>query len=757
MKDDFLYKYYNDKYISNALYQKVLFNYKSIIPKDFNIDKYNDEILDKMYRKYKNYFDNMFNEIDSNIHIDSEQARAVLADEDYSLIIAGAGTGKTTTMVAKVKYLVDKLGVNPSDIVVISFTKKTTEELAKRIIDDFDIAANVFTFHSLGYKYIRNFKKDKKNIHIVDDNEKNSIFFDYMKNKIFNNKEQLKNLVEIYKNGLDDKAWILGNFLANNYEKYNSFDEYFEDYKKDCIWKTSNVSEKVRSIKEKRINEDSPRTLKGELVKSVGEAKIANFLYENGIDYKYEKVYKEMIDDEKEYKPDFTINYAGDEIYIEYFGLSNYADNEIRTYEKIKKMKIDYHARKHTNFIKIDYYPGEDIILTLKTELDKYGVKLNPKSDYAIYDEILDQNPTSEMYNLKNFWFDVIDTIKSSVNREHKNEIIDDYLKKVDANTRLEYESNSYFLLDFYDYYNEKLTSDIEIFKIDFNDMIFYANKFLAENDENAPFNYKYLIIDEYQDISLGRYMFTKEIIKKNHGKIVAVGDDWQSIYGFSGSKIEYVYNFDKYYRGAKLFKINTTYRNSQTLIDYAGKFIMRNPSQIKKELVSIKDEEDPIQIVKYDKYEEYNKLKEVIFDIHKNNPDHSILILARKNYTIDSIFKDNSFIDSVGTKIKIKGINDINIDGMSIHRSKGLTTDDVIIIGLNNHFPVEGYGHYWLKELFKNKQIQEKIDDAEERRVFYVALTRAKHKVYLLISNNNNYVSPFVTELQEIIKSKES
>jgi DNA helicase-4 len=753
MVEEFLGKIKSNEYISNYLYQQVLSKHKDVIPTEFDIDKYNDKILDDMYVHEQEYFNDLYKDVDSSIKIDYEQARAIMADEDYSLIIAGAGTGKTTTIVAKVKYLVEKKGVNPSDIVVISFTKKTTEELRKRIVDDFNIAANVFTFHSLGYKYIRYYE----DVHVIDENDRHKIFLDYMKNYIFNDKDRLRNLVNIYKDPLDGRAWILGKFLAEHYAEYNSFDEYFNAYKADRMWQDAPiVIDKVNRIKEKRMNEDQPRTLKGELVKSYGEAKIANYLYMNGIDYKYEKVYKELVDDSKEYKPDFTINNHGEEIYIEYFGLSNYKDKELKTYEKIRKKKEEYHARKHTNFIKIDYYPGEDILTNLYSELIRFGVKLNSKSYYDIYEEILNQNPTSEMFRLEHLWYEIVDQIKSSINRDYKNIRIENYLNSLDYKTRLEYEYNSFFALEFYDYYNKILTTRNPKLGIDYNDMIYYANKFISDEEGKLPFNIKYLIIDEYQDISFGRYALTKNLIERNHGKIVAVGDDWQSIYGFSGSKIEYVYNFERYYKGAKLFRISTTYRNGQSLVDYAGEFIMRNPDQIKKELVSTKDEENPIKFVTFEKYGEYDKLKEIILNIHKENPNHEILVLARKNSAINNIFYNDSFIDSIGTSIKIKGINDIKIDGMSIHKSKGLTTDDVIIIGLNKNFPVDSYCHHWLIELFRNKHIQERIDDAEERRVFYVALTRAKHNVYLLINENNNYVSPFVTELKHIISSED-
>ena len=132
----FLEKYRDGKYISKFVEATTR---KEVKPRNFNLDAYNNKVLEEDYYKYKSYFETMYSGIDDNIKLDEEQIKAILSDEDYSLIIAGAGTGKTTTMAAKVKYLVDICGINPKEICVMSYTKKATEELDKRIRLDFNI------------------------------------------------------------------------------------------------------------------------------------------------------------------------------------------------------------------------------------------------------------------------------------------------------------------------------------------------------------------------------------------------------------------------------------------------------------------------------------------------------------------------------------------------------------------------------------------------------------------------------------------
>ena len=88
----------------------------------------------------------------------------------------------------------------------------------------------------------------------------------------------------------------------------------------------------------------------------------------------------------------------------------------------------------------------------------------------------------------------------------------------------------------------------------------------------------------------------------------------------------------------------------------------------------------------------------------------------------VNRILEDEELIDDIGSKIVFKGNEDIQIDSMTMHKSKGLTYDEVIIIGLNKSFPCVKTDIYWYEELYKNKPIIESIPFAEERRLFYVA-----------------------------------
>lgn len=749
----FISKLNNNQYISNYLYQIIQKENPTIIPQGFNLEEYNNKYIKQEYQKHKDYFDNMYQKIDPNIHLDREQINAIISDEDYSLIIAGAGTGKTTTMASKVKYLVDIKKIEPSKIVVMSYTKKATEELEKRINLDFGIEAKVTTFHSLGLMHIREIFKNRK-CFVVDDNTKDEIFLEYFKNNIFPYKDKVKELLEIFNTTKNTKTWLFGNYFKETYHKYPTFDEYFESYKKYRLSQVQNLKEWIDQIIEKDINSEIIKTIKGEFVKSKGEAEIANFLYKNNIEYQYEKIYDKLMPENRVYKPDFTLNLNGESVYLEYFGLSTYKDNELNRYNKIKQMKEEYHFKHHTKFIKIDYQKNENIIKTLEEQLINMGFKLKPKTDEEIFNTILDKNKLSQFFPYKDFVYKIIETIKSSSKRNNIKKEVEKYLKRLSEEEKNICIKQYKYIIEFYKYYQTKLYGS-ENYGFDFSDMIYYANLYINTIDHNNNLNFEYLIIDEYQDISEERYQLTKNIAKRNTAKIVAVGDDWQSIFAFAGSKIEYIYNFLKYFPGAKLLKITNTYRNSKQLIDYSGTFIMKNEQQIKKELISNKDITNPIKFIPFKPDEEYQTLKKLILEIHKKNKDHDILVLGRTNKIIEACYNDPELKDAIGTKIEFVGYKDINIDGMTFHKSKGLTKDEVILIGLDNQFPRNNNGYFWLEYIFRSFPQIEKIPNAEERRLFYVALTRTKNYVYLLVNEDSTNRSPFIHEIYNIIKDK--
>ena len=247
--------------------------------------------------------------------------------------------------------------------------------------------------------------------------------------------------------------------------------------------------------------------------------------------------------------------------------------------------------------------------------------------------------------------------------------------------------------------------------RIDFDDMIIESAKRVSKTD----INYKYIIIDEFQDTSYVRYNLIKEIIKKCNSKVFVVGDDWQSIYRFSGCNLNIFIKFKEYFQDTKVYNLKYTYRNSNELIGVSSKFIMKNKKQLKKNIVSNKNLDKPIIIL-------FNyKIEEVISMI----PDKDILIIGRNNSDINNINWDKK---------------------LTIHRSKGLEANNVILVNSDN-IPSKIKNERILRFVLNDKDY---IPFEEERRLFYVALTRTKNYIYIMVNENT---SPFVKELMKYYK----
>ena len=260
-------------------------------------------------------------------------------------------------------------------------------------------------------------------------------------------------------------------------------------------------------------------------------------------------------------------------------------------------------------------------------------------------------------------------------------------------------------ILEIYIIYTEELSSSG---KIDFDDMI------KNSSCKKVYVNYKYIIIDEFQDTSVLRLNLIRNIMKYNDIKLFLVGDDWQSIYAFSGCTLDIFVNIKDYLDNVSYHQLKYTYRNSQELITASGKFVMRNKYQLRKDIMSYIHEDRPIVIL-YN-YQLTDILRYVTGDI---------MIIGRCNKDIENIKWENKY---------------------TIHKSKGLEADNVILVNSDN-IPFKHKSHVLLDYFLKTN---EGIKYPEERRLFYVALTRTKKKIYVMV---NNHESIFVRELRKNYK----
>lgn len=372
---------------------------------------------------------------------------------------------------------------------------------------------------------------------------------------------------------------------------------------------------------------------------------------------------------------------------------------EIMTFHKLAITLINNPDMKISN----EYY----LKFIINEYFNSYG-KYNKKQNKLIK-RILKE---IDIDNLKKLIFTFINLYKSNYN--DINYLLNLYQKCHFIN-KIYYK----IILEIYHIYDQELKASN---LYDFNDMIKIATNNI--NNNLIKKNYKYIIIDEFQDTSLNRFKLIDAIIKQNNAKIFVVGDDYQSIYRFSGCNLDIFLNFNKLVNDLNIINLDYNYRNPKEIVEVANSFIMKNKNQIKKETICLKNINKPIKICFY-------KNKKTAIEKVLKFINTKYLILGRNNKDKD-IFnvQDKPFL--------------------TIHKSKGLEEDNIILINLTNSknsLPSKIKNHKIINKIIKTDYYPYE----EERRLFYVALTRTRNNIYLLVPKSN--YSIFIKELMKNYK----
>jgi len=723
------------------------------------IDNHNNEYIEKKKIDEKIYLNNILQSVDEKILLDDNQRDVVLTDEDYCLVIAGAGAGKTTTVAAKVKYLVDKKNIDPKHIIVISFTNKAVDELKDKINKSLKIDCPITTFHSVGNAIIR--KRNEQRLNIVDSSKLYYVIMDYFRGTLLHNERMVNNLVLFF-----------GSYFDAPYEgsDLNEFLNSVAKGKYETL--KSDLNEYIMEISDTRSKKLV--TITNEILRSRQEVEIANYLYLHSIDYQYEPIYPFNIQfARKPYTPDFIIKQGDNVAYIEHFGISESGQNnrfsldEIEFYKKAIREKVVIHRSHGTKLIYTfsSYNDQRSLLDHLKEKLEKNGFELTPRSQKQVIEKLVLSEQSKYIRRLVDLVCRFISNFKTNAFTN------DDFVRmsnKTDnVRTKLFLDICQGCYLEYQRYLSENDA-------VDFQDMINESARILREvRDTNKKLDLKYIIVDEYQDISRQRFDLTKELSAVSDAKIIAVGDDWQSIYAFSGSDISLFTKFCEIMGYGKLLKIVNTYRNAQEVIDIAGNFIQKNTAQINKALVSPKNIKDPVIIYTYDstrKSQKDNNRSGVIYAIslaveiaieqiieynkaEGKSYNSNILLLGRFGFDGDNLERSGLFeYITRGSKIRSVKYPKLDITYMTAHSSKGLGYDNVIVINGRNEtygFPSKIENDPILKFVIKE---DESIEYAEERRLFYVAMTRTKNRVFFIAPEQNP--SEFLLEIKRDYKS---
>ncbi len=691
---------------------------------DMLIDKFREFYIDGQVhidRHNKAYVSNeleankdLFNSLEK-YPLNKKQKEAIVCDEDKTLIIAGAGTGKTTCIVGKVAYLLKKFDISPEEILLLAFNKDAVDDMRKRVekaggeIGEVLGKVAIRTFHRFGLEVIAEATGEKRRL-------------------AFENDEQLDFINTAFEDLLkaDDYKSLVVDYLSC----------YLHPHKKQQSFETEGDYYKY-------LKAHGCRTFKDEPLKSQEEVAIANFLFLHNVEYEYERDYefKTATQFHSQYQPDF---YLPDyKIYIEHFGIDRTGNvpewfssknglSPKQCYNEGIKWKRETHQENSTTLIETYSYERSEgsLLKNLKKKLIAHNVNLKPKTKEGILQCLKQQKKSIPQ---------LIYLFQTFLELAKSNGIKMEALKSNITNF-----NDSPRLLAFIEVFSpiykhyEKHLRDID--KVDFSDMITKATGHIEKKEYKSPF--KYILIDEFQDMSVGRYKLTKALVDQNPlQKLYCVGDDWQSIYRFTGSDISIITDFDRHFGYTKTIQLDTTYRFNQEVVDFTSKFIQQSPKQLKKKLSSDVVTESTPEYPPYEILDGDNALHDIMCRLQEDAS-----VANGTNKTKVFIIGRYNFNKPENMPQLQQRFNRLNIEFTTAHKAKGRERDFVVITDMirgKYGFPTEITDDPILNLVL---ECQDDFPNAEERRLFYVALTRAKKGIFLVTDRSKR--STFIDEL---------
>ena len=623
-----------------------------------------------------------------------EQAKAIATDEETTLVLAGAGTGKTGVITGKVAHLVHNCGVLPEQILVLAYNRKAASEIRTRIGDDLS-GCDIRTFHAFGHAVISRVSSAPSISRMATDPPFRSQQFDRI-------------LDELFSNAAD--APELANFVAYHSQPYHSpFDfDNLSDYRSY-----------TRGIE--------LRTLTGDQVKSCEELEIANFLALNGITAEYEAPYRVGTADprHRQYQPDF---YLPDyDIYIEHFALdtNDKPPPSWQRYSEGVSWKRSVHQKNGTRLLETYSWQHRDgsLLPELDRRLREHGVRF-------------ERTPVERLLaNLRNIivsWLgQLLATFLSLVKTAG---FTMSELRERAAALPLSNALRSNAFLDLFERvwnrYEDLLDEENAV---DFDDLINRATDIIETGRWASPF--RYVLVDEFQDISAGRLALLKAL-KASGIAYFLVGDDWQSINRFAGSDVGLMTSCGDHLGFVSQRELSQTFRYGESIIGPSSTFIQRNPEQTRRTLKGQETgADDGVTIIIAT--EQADGAARALADIAARVPpqqETSVLVLGRYRRSVNDVrFRSPR--------------PGIRVETSTIHSAKGREADYAVVLDLADGF--SGFPAAKENDPLLNLVLSESspFPNAEERRLFYVAMTRARRQVYLVADAARP--SAFVRELR--------
>lgn len=468
------------------------------------------------------------------------------------------------------------------------------------------------------------------------------------------------------------------------------------------------------------------RTFRGEIVRSEGELMIANFLFMHGVNYDYEHPYAHKVSDAQhgQYRPDFHYPDVG--VWHEHWALG--ADGrpppEFAGYAAAMQWKKALHKRHGTPLIETTWHevmqPGG--LTSLATQLRSHGLELQWNADRPI--------PGAPPVDQKR----IVQLMRTFMTHVKSNSLT---REQVAARLPEKPTQRTLRFLELYWQVHDRWEADLRAHdSIDFDDMLVKAADLLEHRPHLT--DYRLVMVDEFQDASQARARLTRALLHGPGRTLLAVGDDWQSINRFAGADLSVMTDFARMFGPTTTLHLQTTFRSSQTISDVASGFVRQNPAQIHKVVRSVHPGVDqPVTIIRVaheGAIPDVVRARLTALGAEPRSGEGPVTVQVLGRYRDDQKYLPRAMVAGVDVTYR------------TIHRAKGLEADHVIL-------PRVTTGRRAFPSLHQDDPVlrlamagSDGFPHSEERRLFYVALTRARHSVTLITVIGLE--SPFVAEL---------
>ncbi len=638
-----------------------------------------------------------------------EQAAAIATDEDVTQVLAGAGTGKTAVITCKVAHLMRNLGVNPWQILVLSFNKKAAEEIRERLPPDLE-HVETKTFHSFGRRVIADVETRAEVSSLTEE-------------------KALTEAIGRWLSELPHEVAEYGAYFNNEYRSPFDFAtlQDYTDFVRSCDLRALSGAPPQRPAGARSGGPGAAASVQShQEVGSLEELLTANFLALNGIRFEYQAAYDvpmETRDDRKftQYKPTFRL--PDHDVYVEPFALDRggRAPRHFTNYEA----RVAWKRRAHNHFGTrlIETYSWEcaegSLQDRLQAKLERAGLEVRPVPTPRLLKNVLTLSGLTKL-------------LPTFLNHVRGAGLSPRELRVRADKSQTPIRNRAF--LGIFEPIREMYEKELAARKtLDWNDMIIRGARLIEESKWTSP--YRYVLVDEFQDISAGRMRLLKAL-KGDDVAFFLVGDDWQSINRFAGSDVGLFQECGRHLGHFEQCNLSRTFRYGESILRPTSAFVQRNPTQTQRELRSASsDPDDGITVVAVKKQRE--GVIKVLDDIEaaaiqggRQGQKPSVLVLGRYR-------KGRSDLPA-------RNARPLQLEFSTVHSAKGRETDYGVVLmgGFPSRMPDDAILAMVLPPA------KGEMAFGEERRLFYVATTRAKRGLYLVV--DDRHPSPFVPELLE-------